>query len=78
MKCTRNCRTKTGNENKCERFADADDLGWMKKFCVISSANPSEKTTCVGDSGSNNFTLYDLFQKTILEVKNVHSQFLRN
>ena len=72
MKCTQNCRTKTGNDNKCARFANANDkrYGWMKKFCVISSVNPSNprKTTCEGDSGSNYFTLYDLFKKIILEV----------
>jgi len=52
MKCTRTCRTKTGNENKCARFADEEDLGWMKKFCVISNIDPDNKDTCKGDSGS--------------------------
>ena len=63
MGCTPTCRTKTGNDNKCARFADDDDLGWMKKFCVISTIDPTHKTTCKGDSGSNDL-LYKIYFTT--------------
>merc|ERR1719356_1893844 len=54
MGCTTTCRTKTGNDNKCARFADDNDrmYGWMKQFCVMSTIDPSQKDTCGGDSGS--------------------------
>ena len=74
MKCTRTCRTKTGNENKCARFADEEDLGWMKKFCVISNIDPDNKDTCKGDSGSN-ILLYMTYIKIkiMLTVENVYT-----
>ena len=63
-----------GNKGRKVQFADDEDLGWMKKFCVISNIDPDNKDTCKGDSGSN-ILLYMTYIKIkiMLTVENVYT-----